>query len=180
MSAASLSMYQKWQQAVEETLKRVIIQYYQNPPSLRSASLILQLVDRYWGHMNRNLFDSPVHYYTVLAKTTDHLLRFLNPAVDLNLSPFLLFERIEYGTKRTKTYVDIDVAYHHHEFCTIRKFVWQEDESFYLHYTRSAVNACEGRFGIRLKKIEFCSLLTGERKIQYVDAHGRLQPIMAK
>ena len=62
MSAISFSIVQNWQQAVEETLKRIIFHYYQASPFLRSASLILRLVDRYWRHVDQNLFDSPVQY----------------------------------------------------------------------------------------------------------------------
>lgn len=171
MSAISLSMEQNWKQTVEKVAKRIIFHYYQASPSFRSASLILQLIDRYWRHLDQHLFDSPVHYYTVLAKTTDHLLQFLHPTVDC----FLLFERIEYGTKWTKMYVEIDMAYYDHGICAIRKFLLEEDESFYSRYVSRAVAVCESQLGVVPNKIEFCSLLTGERKVIYVDFYHRFR-----
>ncbi|MCZ0757034.1 hypothetical protein [Anoxybacillus sp. J5B_2022] len=168
MNAISLSMGQNWKQAVEEIVKQIIFHYYQTSPSSRSASLILRLTDHYWKKIDEHLFDSPVHYYTVLVKTIDHLLQFLQPAIDC----FLLFERVEYGTKRMKKCVEIDMAYNDKGKCAIRKFLLETDETFCSRYLSCIVAACDD-LGIIPSKVEFCSLLTGERKEVYVDFSHR-------
>ncbi|ANB62105.1 hypothetical protein [Anoxybacteroides amylolyticum] len=164
MSAISLSMDQNWKQAVEGVVKQIIFHYYQASPSLRSASFILRLINRYWKTLDQHLFDSPVHYYTVLVKTTDHLLHFLQPTVDC----FLLFERVEYGAKRMKKSIEIDMAYNDKGKGVVCKFFLETDETFCSRYFSCVVAACRD-LGIVLSKVEFYSLLTGERKVFYVD-----------
>lgn len=170
MSAISLSMDQNWKQAVEGVVKQIIFHYYQASPSLRSASFILRLINRYWQTLDEHLFDSPVHYYTVLVKTTDHLLQFLQPTVDC----FLLFERVEYGAKWMKKRIEIDMAYNDKGKCVIRKFLLEADEAVCSRYFACVVAACRD-LGIALSKVEFYSLLTGERKDVYVDVSHRFR-----
>jgi len=170
MSAISLSMDQNWKQAVEGVVKQIIFHYYQASPSLRSASFILRLTDRYWKTLDERLFDSPVHYYTVLVKMIDHLLQFLQPAIDC----FLLFERVEYGAKWMKKRIEIDMAYNDKGKCVIRKFLLEADEAVCSRYFACVVAACRD-LGIALSKVEFYSLLTGERKDVYVDVSHRFR-----
>ncbi|KXG08797.1 hypothetical protein AT864_02905 [Anoxybacillus sp. P3H1B] len=174
MSAVKLCMPQNWRQLVGEAMKKIITEYYQAPSSSRSASLVLKLVEKHWRHVDQEVFHSNIHYYTVLAKTTDYLLRFLDPTIDW----FLLFERIEYGTK----HVDVDIAYKQDEMCIIRKFILQEDEAFYSYYMNRIAAAFESerRESSKTVAVEFCSLLTGQRQIQAVVAQNRLKQLKTK
>ncbi|QPA30462.1 hypothetical protein [Thermaerobacillus caldiproteolyticus] len=166
MRAVSYHLHKEWQQVVERAVQNIIIQYYQAAPSLRSVSFILTLVEKQWKHIKQNVFDSPLHYYTVLAKTTDHLLQFLHPLFEKQCSPLLLFERIKCKSKWRKTYVDIDMAYIDNGEWIIRKFLLEEDETFCRHYKQMILTACPQKFGFLPRKIEFCSLLNGTRHIE--------------
>jgi hypothetical protein len=166
MRAVSYHLHKEWQQVVERAMQNIIIQYYEAAPSLRSVPFILTLVEKHWKHIKQNVFDSPLHYYTVLVKTTDHLLQFLHPLFEKQCSPLLLFERIKCKSKRMKTYVDIDMAYIDNGEWIIRKFLLEEDETFCRHYKQMVLTACQQKLGFLPRKIEFCSLLNGTRHVE--------------
>jgi hypothetical protein len=141
-------VHENWKQAVEAAVKKIIAKYYQTSPSRRSAALLLKLVEQTWKRIDENLFDSLAHYYIVLAKMLDHLLRFLHPLRDGNCCPFLLFERMEYVSKQLKAKIilDIDVGYSENEGYTIRKFMLEEDEQFQNRYKQEALIICKEVF----------------------------------
>ncbi|WP_027410474.1 hypothetical protein [Anoxybacteroides tepidamans] len=157
MNAVKLSVFENWRQTFHEALRQIIKEYYQTPLALRSAFLVIKLVEKHWKRINPDFFNSNVHYYIVLAQTTDYLLRFLSPMIDW----VLLFEKVGCATKQ----VDIDIAYYQQGQCIIRKFILQEDEWFYSHYIRNVMAAFESMKDMKPQKIEFCSLFTGECKI---------------
>lgn len=156
-------VHESWKQAVEAAVKKIIIKYYQTSPSRRSAALLLKLVEQTWKKIDKNLFDSLAHYYIVLAKMLDHILRFLHPLRDGNCCPFLLFERMEYVSKQLKAKIilDIDIIYSENEGYTIRKFMLEEDEQFQNRYKQAALIICKEVFQKLPEKIEFYSLLNG-------------------
>ncbi|WP_044894873.1 hypothetical protein [Bacillus alveayuensis] len=156
-------IYENWKQAVEAAVKKIIAKYYQTSPSRRSAALLLKIAEQTWKRIDENLFDSLAHYYIVLAKMLDHLLRFLHPLRDGNGRPFLLFERMEYVSKplKAKIILDIDVGYLENGGYTIRKFMLEEDEQFQNIYKQAALIICKEVFQKLPVKIEFYSLLNG-------------------
>jgi hypothetical protein len=160
-------VHENWKQAVEAAVKKIIAKYYQTSPSRRSAALLLKLVEQTWKRIDENLFDSLAHYYIVLAKMLDHLLRFLHPLRDGNCCPFLLFERMEYVSKQLKEKIilDIDIGYSENEGYTIRKFMLEEDEQFQNRYKQAVLIICKEVFQKLPEKIEFYSLLNGTCRV---------------
>jgi hypothetical protein len=161
-----------WQQAVRKVIRNVMVEYYRAVPSLRSPFYMLKLIETYRQLLHPHLFESPIHYYTVLAKITDHLLQFFTSCAEARRSPFLLFAQAAYrhGKGRGKTHVDIDFVYEDNGTYTIRKLLLEDDQSFVHHYMQIAPAACKQVFGFYPKKVEFCSLLTGKRMVETPNA----------
>ncbi|AEH46727.1 hypothetical protein [Parageobacillus thermoglucosidasius] len=160
-----------WQQAVKKVIRNVMVEYYRAVPSLRSPFYMLKLIETYRRLLHPHLFESPIHYYTVLAKITDHLLQFFTSGAEAQRSPLLLFAQATYrhGKGRGKTNVDIDFVYEEDGTYTMRKLLLEDAPSFVYHYAQIAPAACKQTFGFYPKKIEFCSLLTGERMVETTD-----------
>jgi hypothetical protein len=167
-----------WKHAVEAAIKKVIMRYYKAPPSSRSASLLLKFVHQSWNKIDKSLFDSVLHYYTVLAKTVDHLLCFLHSTPERHCRPFLLFKRIEVRSK--KLVLDIDVGYMENGSYTIKKFVLEDDEQFQKAYTQLALIVCKEVFRQLPQKIEFYSLLNGKHETIFISENGGLTPTALK
>src|SRR4051794_2202884 len=68
----------KWRQVVQSIINQVVHNFYQLPPNAQNQLHIMKLIDRHWKHVSPKVFESKIHYYMVLAKTTDHLLQYLS------------------------------------------------------------------------------------------------------
>jgi hypothetical protein len=160
-----------WQQDVKNVIRSVMIEYYHAAPSLRSPFYMLKLMETYRQLLHPHLFESPIHYYTVLAKITDHLLQFFTSSEEVQRSPFLLFEQAVYRhwKRYQKTHVDIDFAYKDDGTYTVRKLLLEDNQRLVQHYTQIAPAACRQTFGFFPKRIEFWSLLTGKRTVEMID-----------
>jgi hypothetical protein len=159
------------QQAAKRVIRRVMVEYYHAVPSMRSPFYMLKLMETYRQLLHPHLFESPIHYYTVLAKITDHLLQFFTPVEEAQRSPLILFEQAvhRHWKRWRKTYIDIDFAYEDDGTYTVRKLLLDDNQSFVRHYTQIAPAACQQTFGFFPKRIEFCFLLTGKRTVETID-----------
>jgi hypothetical protein len=160
-----------WQQAAKRVIRNVMVEYYHAVPSLRSPFYMLKLMETYRQLLHPHLFESPIHYYTVLAKITDHLLQFFTSFEEAQRSPLLLFEQAvhRHWKRQRNTYIDIDFVYEDDGTYTIRKLLLEDSQSFVRYYTQIVPVACQQTFGFFPKRMEFCSLLTGRRKVETID-----------
>ncbi|TXC85662.1 hypothetical protein FS935_20065 [Metabacillus litoralis] len=107
------------------------------------------------------MFHSKEDYYLVLAKTTDHLLKFISPYQ----SPFALYEKLntnkqELEAQLSLTFEEVDSSPNDFK---IKKFLLEvNQELIELYSSLIAVFSYEA-FGILPKKIEIITLLEGRR-----------------
>lgn len=160
-----------WQQAAKRVIRKVMVEYYHAVPSMRSPFYMLKLMETYRQLLHPHLFESPIHYYTVLAKITDHLLQFFTPVEEAQRSPLILFEQAVYRhwKRYQKTHVDIDFAYKDAGTYTVRKLLLEDNQRLVQHYTQMASVACRQTFVFFPKRIEFWSVLTGKRTVEMID-----------
>jgi hypothetical protein len=153
----------KWRQVVQHLINQIVQNYYQFPKGEQNKSNILKLVDRYWENVNVKLFDSKIHYYTVLAKTTDYLLQSLTTRQSQE-PPLFLFEKINTYINELETQLSLtlEVVEWSTKTFTIKKYLVEADEEMIRLYNQLLVVFSKEAFGKLPDRIEIITLLKGK------------------
>lgn len=151
-----------WREMVQYAVNQVVSDYYALPPMRRSASIILELIQRHW-FKKVELFDSKLAYYQVLAKVTDHLLLSLLQAKE-TAEPALLFEKLRVTIEELEIELamTLQVVEWSGESYIVKKFFVEEDENILTSYQHLTILFCQQAFGALPERIEMVSVLTGQ------------------
>jgi len=153
----------KWRQAVQYIVNQIVHNFYRLPIAEQTKYSILKMIDRYWNNVSVQLFDSKIHYYTVLAKTTDHLLQFLTTKKN-KLQPLFLFEKLNTYINELETQLSLtfELAEWLIKSFTIKKYLLETDEELNRLYFNTIVVFSKEAFGKLPERIEIINLMKGE------------------
>jgi hypothetical protein len=150
-----------WMQMVQYSVNRIVHDFYKFPPKSRSSLKVLELIQQYWIKQV-NLFDSKIHYYTVLAKITDHLLQVLLSEQDMN-PPLFLFEKVDTWHEELQVHLSItfQMATWTKGSFVIKKYVVDDDPGVVTSFNHLAILFSKTAFQTLPERIETVSLLSG-------------------
>lgn len=154
----------KWRQVVQFTINRVVCSFYQLPLDTQTKSSVLKLIDQYWKSVSPEVFESKVHYYMVLAKTTDHLLQFL-PNQQKKKPPLFLYQKMKTYIEELETQLSLtfELAEWTADGFAIKKFLVEADEEMIQLYHHLMVVFANEAFGKLPERIEIITLLEGTK-----------------
>lgn len=154
----------EWRQMTQCMINHVVQHYYQLPQEEQNKLNIMKLIYNYWENIDSGLFQSQVHYYKVLAKTTDYLLRFLSNTKK-NKPPLFLYQKFSTYIEELETdlTVTLDVVeWASHSF-TVNTFLVEADEEIILFYHYLLVVFTNAAFGKLPVRIEINTVLDGKK-----------------
>lgn len=154
----------KWKQMTQFIINQVIHNFYQLPLDEQNKLNVLKLIHRYWENVSPNLFESKVHYYTILAKTTDHLLQFLS-IKKKKKPPLFLYQKLNTYIEELETQLSLtfELAEWSTGSFTIKKFLVEADEEMIQLYNHLMVVFSKEAFGKLPERIEIITLLEGKK-----------------
>ena len=154
----------KWRQVVQSIINQVVHNFYQLPPNAQNQLNIMKLIDRYWKHVSPKVFESKIHYYMVLAKTTDHLLQYLSMEKKQK-PPLFLYQKLNTYIAELETQLSLtfDLAEWTPDSFTVRKWLVEADEELIQLYNHLIVVFSHEAFGKIPEKIEIITLLDGQK-----------------
>lgn len=145
-------------------MNRIVRSFYQLPPNRQHKLSVLKLIDKCWKNVSPQIFESKVHYYMVLAKTTDHLLQFLSIKQEKN-PPLFLYQKLKTYIEELETQLSLtfEVAEWSADAFTIKKFLVEADEEMIKLYQYLIVVFSNEAFGKLPERIEIITLLEGKK-----------------
>lgn len=154
----------KWRQLVQSIINQVVYSFYQLSPNEQNKLHVLKLLDRYWKNVNPHAFESKVHYYMVLAKTTEQLLKFLVPNTEQH-PPLFLYEKMNTYVEELK--IDLSLTFELVEWTNksfmVKKFLIEADEEMVKLYLHLLVVFSVKAFGKLPEKLDIITLLNGKK-----------------
>ncbi|MEK4031388.1 PD-(D/E)XK nuclease family protein [Pseudobacillus sp. FSL P4-0506] len=150
----------KWRQVIQSIINQVVQNFYQLPLDAQNKLNILKLIHRYWKSVSPQLFESKVHYYMVLTKTTDHLLQFLSAKKEQK-PPLWVNTNIEELEAQLSLTIELEERATHS--FTIKKFLLEADEEIIQLYNDLTIVFSNKAFGKLPERIEISTLLEGEK-----------------
>lgn len=156
----------KWRQVVQHIVKRVVRKYYTLPLKARSNLNTLKLIDKAWRPISIRWFDSRLHYYMVIAKTTDHLLESLLKGKS-ETPPLLLYQKLNAYVEDLETQLQVTFELVEWSPCafTIKKFLLETDVEMFRLYSHLLVVFSSKVFGKLPEKIVLITLLDGKEHV---------------
>jgi hypothetical protein len=157
-----------WRQMVGLTVNKIIGDYYRLPINDKNNYYILKLIDQHWKHLHPNFFDNQIHYYTIAAKITDYLPKFLN-SEQCSKQPLFLYERLQTFLEEIdiKLSVRFDVGEWSQSSFTVKKYLLTADENMVQLYKYLLTIFSKKTFGVLPDQIKLFSLLDGEVHLLY-------------
>jgi hypothetical protein len=151
-----------WRERVQYVVNKVINSFYLLPLGHRSSFHILKLIEKYWK-LEVKWFDSKTHYYTVLAKVTDHLIQNLNKSEGVQ-PPLFLFEKYNIQSEELQTNLSmtLQVGEWSEDSFTIKKYLVDGDKDIINLYKHFTIVLSDKAFMKLPESIEIVSLLTGK------------------
>lgn len=152
-----------WRQIVQGTINKIVQSYYQLPKSSQTETNVLKLINRYWNKLNIENFESKFQYYLVLAKVTDHLLKFLTSERNIHPQLFLYEKQKTFINElETDLSLTIDIAEWQDGSFTIKKYLLETDYEMAKLYNHLITVFSKHAFGKLPNKIEVICLMNGE------------------
>jgi hypothetical protein len=160
LTANSNELY--WRQYVQATINKIVQSYYSLPFKAQTQFGALKLINQYWNELNIELFDSKVEYYLVLAKVTDHLLKFLKQNQS---SKIFLYEKQTAFIQELETELSltIDIGEWSKNSFIIRKYLLETDQEMAKLYNYLITVFSHQAFERLPERIEIINLMTGEQ-----------------
>ncbi|GAM12390.1 hypothetical protein [Mesobacillus selenatarsenatis] len=157
-----------WREAVQNSVNLIVHQYYSLPTKARSKVTVLRLIQQYWDQIPLHLFQDKAHYYTILAKTTDHLLQSLTSR-EIKSSPLFLYEQFQTSLDEINVSIRFEVGNWSDRSFTVSKYLLEADESMVHLYTYLTILFSNQAFGMLPEKVEVITLLDGKHSQYYPD-----------
>ncbi|WP_459500984.1 hypothetical protein [Bacillus sp. C1] len=152
----------EWQQMVQAIVNQIISDYYTSPPERQSTVFLLELLEKHWHKVQIRMFASKAEYYIVLAKLTDHLLKFVKNEVSKRL-PLFLYEKFQ--TYMEELGVGISLTFEVGEWSSqsfvIKKYVIDANEEMLALCQKLTAVFSYKAFGILPERIEIVNLIEG-------------------
>ncbi|MDM5154003.1 hypothetical protein QUF88_09220 [Bacillus sp. DX1.1] len=152
----------EWQQIVQAIVNQIISDYYMSPAEKQTTVLVLELLERHWSKVRIGMFSSKAEYYIVLAKLTDHLLRYVKSDSG-RTPPLFLYEKLQ--TYMEELGVHISLTFEVGEWSTqsfvIKKFVVDANEEMLALFQKLTAVFCYKAFSVLPEKIEIINLIEG-------------------
>jgi hypothetical protein len=151
-----------WDTALKMAVKQIVKSYYQLPVPERTALSILRLIERAWRGIQVSWFQSKAHYYSVLAKMTDHLLQELGTCSSVT-PPLFLYDKYKVAVRDLgiDLSVEIDVGEWTDTSFKIKKFMVEDSEEVRNAFIHLIMVFSREAFQQTPDSIEFCCLMTG-------------------
>ncbi|HWO96987.1 MAG TPA: hypothetical protein VNM45_11730 [Bacillus sp. (in: firmicutes)] len=158
------SPHMTWEKTVKSAVKQILKGYFQLPEQERTALSVLKLIEHQWGRINVRLFQSKMHYYTVLAKITDYLLQELGTCSRI-IPPLFLYEkyRVTVAELGIDLAVEVDVGEWTADSYKIKKFMLDDSEEVRNAFVHLMAVFSRHAFNQLPDSIEFCCLMTGTK-----------------
>ncbi|WP_405388165.1 PD-(D/E)XK nuclease family protein [Peribacillus muralis] len=158
-----ISTQENWRKMVQLVVNQVVSRYYKLPPVSQTTKKVMELIDEHWRVMDVRHFESKIHYYTALAKITDHLIQSLTSGKN-EYPPLFLYEKFhmnidELGTDLSLT---LDVAEWSTNSFIIKKYLIDINEEMNVLFIHMISVFCQKAFGRLPERIEIISLMDGE------------------
>lgn len=158
------SSYPSWRHMAQYTVNQVIREFYQCPVEGRSSIQILESIHRYWVK-RVDLFQSRVHYLTVLGEITSHLLHHLLKDKHIEPPLFLLEKfRTEIKELEIDLSMTFQVAAWSGDGFILKKYVLDANAEFYVSYHYMATLFCKKAFRTLPERVDIVNLMTGEER----------------
>ncbi len=154
----------QWRQVVQFAINQVVDHFYQLPLNAQNTVNAMKLINRFWENVSPKLFESKVHYYMVLAKTTDHLLQFLSEKKK-EKPPLFLYQKLNTYMEELETQLSLtfELTEWSTQSFTIKKFLVEANEDIIDLYHHLLVVFSHEAFGTLPEKIEILTLLEGKK-----------------
>ncbi|WP_084783284.1 hypothetical protein [Bacillus dakarensis] len=158
------SSHSDWRNVVQSVINRIVHHFYQLPLKEQKPLNLMKLIQHYWKDVDVQLFESKENYYMILAKTTDHLLKFL-PSKKKQMPPLFLYQKLNTFIAELETQVSVtfEVAEWSVTSFSIKKYLMEADEQLIQLYYHLISVFSDKAFGKLPDKIEIISLLDGKR-----------------
>lgn len=152
-----------WRQAVQFSINNIVKEYFQTPIKNRSITQILKLIDKHWQPIRITMFETKVHYYSVLAKVSDHLIQFLTKEQNHQM-PLFLYEKMNVYLDELdmNLCISFEVAEWTENSFTVKKYLLEDDVSFLQAFRNMVIMFSKTAFGKLPEKIEIYSLMNGK------------------
>lgn len=156
--------FYSWEEAVQQVINQIVYRFYLLPIEKRCTHNLLLLIQEHWKKLSVNQFESKIHYYTTLAKVTDHLLQFLNDGLPKK-KPIILYEKLSTYIDEIEARVSIlfeVVDGEKHSF-RIKKFITSLDQPMSDLFFHLITVFSKKAFQALPEVIEVYSLLDGKK-----------------
>lgn len=154
----------EWQQMVQSIVNQIICEYYKSPIEQQTTVRLLELLERHWGKVRIGMFASKAEYYIILAKLTDHLLKFVKSEAS-KTPPLFLYEKLQ--TYMEELGIQIALTFEVGEWSeksfVIKKYVVDANEEMLALCKKLTAIFSYKAFGILPEKIEIVNLIEGTR-----------------
>lgn len=154
-----------WRQMAQYAVNYILNDCFEIPVQQRSAAAVLSRIYHRWK-INPGLFESRVHYVTVLAAVTDQLLKYF-ASRKKHTAPLFLFESFTTAVEELQLELSIifQVAEWTKEGLHIQKIVVDDEPAVWEGTMHWMTLFSLSGFGILPAKIEWIGLLSGKRKV---------------
>lgn len=155
-----------WRQLVQSFVNKTVCEYYRLPFEEQNKLYLLKLIDQNWLPITAGVFENKIHYYTVMAKVTDHLLSFLTEEKTPQ-PPLFLYEKLKTSVDEIST--DISLTFEVGEWSKnsfiIKKYLLDADERLAKLFCYLTIAFSHKAFGVLPERIELLSLIDGKKHV---------------
>jgi hypothetical protein len=160
-----------WRQLVQMSVNQIVKHFYQIPVGQRTAFTVLQLIERYWKHIHVSYFQSKKDYYFVLAKVSDHLLKFLLKDEQRCKPPLFLYEKFHVFIKELEVNLSLhfEVGHWDEDRYIVTKYMLDDHHEIFETFVNMTIVFTKHAFNKMPYKVNIYSLLSGRQCEYYID-----------
>ena len=153
-----------WKQIVQHVVNKVVYSYFQLPIEQRNATKILSLLEQFWSKVPIQKFESRIQFYTVAAKMTDYLIRYLTRETNPT-PPLFLFEKFKANIEELDVDLSLtfDVAEWSESSFIVKKYLVEAKPDMLMLYYYLTIVFSKKVFKKIPEKIEVITILDGKK-----------------
>lgn len=156
----------KWIEVIQYVINQVVRAYYRLPKKQQTPYSIMAYIQHYLKIVKTEYFPSKVEYYTVIAKVTDYLLKFLT-AEKTEYGPFMLYEKMNTFIEelQTKLSITFEVVEWTEQSFRIKKYLLASDSSIIQLFNSLMTVFSKKVFGKLPEEVIVYSVLDGKKYV---------------
>jgi hypothetical protein len=160
-----------WRQLVQISVNQIVKHFYQSPVGQRTAVTVLQLIEQYWKHIDVSYFQSKKDYYLVLAKVSDHLLKFLLDDEQRCEPTLFLYEKFHVFIEELKVNLSLqfEVGHWEDDRYIVKKYMLDDHNEIFEAFVNMTIVFTKHAFHKLPNKVIIYSLLSGRQCEYYLD-----------